>query len=118
MKAMNNKVHYSSHQAHDDAFLTKVLQRLGTDIQLHICSCLHAEDHCNIDNDCLDFTQDFKEIMTNKFNINIFDCLKTTMPEKLEESGPRKWKKEFSDGTELFVQNHNQRKDWKMKSGE
>ena len=111
---MNNKEHYSSCQAH----LTKVLQRLDTAVQLHIHSCLHAEDHHDVDDDCLDFTQDFKEIMTNKFNINIFDCLKITKPERLEESGPRKQNKEESDGTELFVQHHNQRKDWKIKPDE
>jgi len=61
---MNNKEHYSSCQAHDDTFLTKVLHRLDTAVQLHIHSCLHAEDHCDVDDDCLDFTQDFKEIMT------------------------------------------------------
>jgi len=115
---MNNKEHYSLCQAHDDTFLTKVLQRLDTAIQLHIHSCLHAEDHCDVDDDCLDFTQDFKEIMTNKFNINIFDCLKISKPERLDETGQRKWNKEESDGTELFIQNWNQRKDWKMKPNE
>jgi len=84
---------------------------LDTGIQLHIHSCLHAEGCCDVDDDCLDFTQDFKEIMTNKFNIDIFDCLKTTKPERLEESGPKKQNKEESDGTELFVQNCNQRTD-------
>jgi len=115
---MNNKEHYSSHQAHDDTFLINVLQRLDTAVQLHIRSWHHAEDSCDVNDDCLDFIQDFKEIMTNKFNINIFDCLKISKPERSDENGQRKWNKEESDGTELFVQNWNQRKDWKMKPDE
>ena len=44
---MNNKEHYASWQAHDDAFLTKVLQFLDTAIQLYLRSCLPSDERSN-----------------------------------------------------------------------
>jgi len=39
-----------------------------------------------VDDDCLDFTQNFKDIMMKKFNIDIFDSLKTTKPKKQKKA--------------------------------
>ena len=115
---INNKKHYSSHQAHDDTFLTKFLQHLNTATQLHLHSCLHSGERCNVDDDCLDFSQDFWEIMTNKFNIDLFDCLQPAKPAKFKEGGQKKWYRDESNGTKLFVMNKNQKKDWKLKHDE
>ena len=111
---INNKEHYLSHQAHDATFLTKFLQHLDTATQLHLCSCLHSGEWCNIDYDCLDFSQDFWEIMTNKFNIDFFDCLWPATPAKFEEGEWKKWYRDESNGTYLYVINKNQNKDWSM----
>jgi len=107
---INNKEHYLSCQAHDDMFLTKFLQHLDTATQLHLCSCLHSGEWCDVNDDCFNFCQDFWEIMTKKFNIDLLA--------KFEGGGQKKWYRDESNGTKLFVTNKNQKKDWKLKHEE
>ena len=116
---MNNKEHYASRQAHDDALLTKVLQCLNTAIQLCLRSCLHLEDRSNDNDKCLDFKQDFKEIMINKFNIDLFNCLKPAKPAFTKPGdNMRKKSKDELDGTKLFIHNKNQNVAWELKPNE
>ena len=78
-----NTIHHIKHRMTHSLW---ILQRLDTAVQLYICFCLHTEDCCSVDDDCLDFTQNFKDIMMKKFNIDIFDSLKTTKPKKQKKA--------------------------------
>ena len=64
-------IYYKGVVVCDEFFPTKVLWTVCTRFQLYLESCTRAEDREEVDNSLIDFSNDHRDIILNRFNANL-----------------------------------------------
>lgn len=78
MHLLRNKPSYDSLQRNDNSFLTQYFYTIDLAVQTHLISCLTESNRGDVNDSCLDFTQDHANILRRQFHCHLPTCLRTS----------------------------------------
>jgi hypothetical protein len=96
-----NSISYKGRTALDDSFPSKVLWLVCTHFLLFLDNCTHAEDREDVNDSLIDFLEDNRDIILDRFGATLPPCFKEVTnkdPDTKMEKG-KKTKKQKSEET-------------------